>query len=91
MVVDSDDAFSLLTQKIRLPFLFDLRWNETLREIDSKQNLFSVWKESSILKNELFLPLDEEMKTELIGYQVQYSKEKGFLSWKGESNGETEV
>ena len=90
-VVDADDAFSLLTQKIRLPFLFDLRWDETLREIDSKQNLFSIWKESSVLKNELFLPLDEELKTELIGYQVQYSKEKGFLYWKGESNGETEV
>jgi CRISPR-associated endonuclease/helicase Cas3 len=78
---DTEDAYTLLTQKIKLPYLFCLKWERTLGELEALQRPFSVWREANVLKDELFLPLDENLHALLINYQITYSP-KGGLSYK---------
>lgn len=74
-------------QRINLPHIFSLDWNikQTIGELEdqNKRNLPS-WQQSTWLKGELILLLDEERCANLCGYQITYSKEMGLMYMKEE-------
>jgi CRISPR-associated endonuclease/helicase Cas3 len=73
-----DDAISLLKQKIRLPRMFNYRWNQTISELKSETlKYLQKWQEDANLKGELFLLMDENRNAELVGYKVSYSGATG--------------
>lgn len=67
-------------QRLRLPHIFSSYWNreDTIRELeDRNRKELSLWQQSSWLHGELILLLNQENQTELNGYELTYSFERG--------------
>lgn len=79
------EARKIAMQRLRLPHIFSASYNinKVIDELE-KENMerFALWQQSPWLKGELILLLDSSQKTNLIGYQINYSYEKG-LQYEG--------
>ncbi|MCB5279507.1 MAG: CRISPR-associated helicase Cas3' [Candidatus Cloacimonetes bacterium] len=70
-------AFAIAGCKISLPNRFTASWNiqKTINEIEnSNSQLPSCWQESSWLRGELFLIMDMNLSTELLGETLYYDR-----------------
>lgn len=79
-IPDSMQGRKIAMQKLRLPYVFCTLWNrdKTIRELeDRNRKELSEWHLSPWLQEELLLVLDQENQTELSGYVLRYSFEKG--------------
>lgn len=74
-------------QRLRLPHIFSSRWNrgnviEELEERNRKK--LAEWQLSPWISGELVLLLDQDNQTELNGFRLSYSFEKGLeYTWGG--------
>lgn len=78
-------------QRLRLPSRFSQKWNieKTVSMLESKcMPYISEWQKSYWLKGKLVLFFDENMETELLGYRLKYSYEKGLLCEKESDDNE---
>lgn len=66
-------------QKLKLPGVLcrDYIIDKTVDELESRSGAFAAWQDSHWLNGELILLTDNEFKTELNGFMLEYSKEKG--------------
>ena len=82
IVPSSEEARKIAFQRIRLPQKFSMKFNmyNTINELEksNKKYLFA-WQASPWLKGELVLLLDENMHTELNGYDITYNQKKGLV------------
>ena len=79
-VPDSREGCMVARQRLRLPHVFSSYWNreKTIRELeDRNRKELSQWQQSSWLHGELILLLNQENQTELNGYELTYSFERG--------------
>ena len=79
-VPDSREGCMVARQRLRLPHIFSSYWNreDTIRELeDRNRKELSLWQQSSWLHGELILLLNQENQTELNGYELTYSFERG--------------
>lgn len=85
----SDYEFQQIAkQKLRLPscFCYNRNIDKTIDELDEKcRPYIKGWQKSYIVANQLVLFLDDDMKADLIGYNLKYSYENG-LEYKKESD-----
>lgn len=81
-------ARSIAECSIQLPRELCWKINDTIRELETiaLQEL-RAWQQSSWLKGELFLVLDEQLGADLGGYHLQYDQHYGMLSRKNEEEG----
>ncbi|NLB53942.1 MAG: CRISPR-associated helicase Cas3' [Syntrophomonadaceae bacterium] len=88
---NAEQARAMAECSIQLPR--ELCWNidKTIAELEKiTLSELRAWQQSSWLKGELFLVLDEELSAELCGYHLRYDKCYGLLSnkkEKGDLNG----
>ena len=79
-VPDSEQGRKVAMQRLRLPQVFSSRWNkkETIEELEDR-NLHQLpeWQLSPWIRGELILLLNQDNRTELNGYEISYSFEKG--------------
>lgn len=92
-VPDSREGCMVARQRLRLPHVFSSYWNreKTIRELeDRNRKELSQWQQSSWLHGELILLLNQENQTELNGYELTYSFERGleYIKREGEDAGE---
>ena len=84
-----EESLSIARQRLRLPGYFSKRWNidEGIRELE-EQNLrdLAEWQRAPLLKGELVLLLDAEMRAELAGACLRYDRELGLTYWKEEGD-----
>lgn len=81
-VPNSQLAKHIARQSIRLPHSLCQRWNidKTIKELEKQTVTYlKAWQESSWLKGELFLILDEQLQASLNGYRLQYDENKGLM------------
>lgn len=77
---DSETARLIAMQRLKLPHLFSVSWeiSSTIRELENRNRKeLSQWQRSPWLHGELILLLDQDNCTELNGYLLSYSFEKG--------------
>lgn len=79
-------ARALASATLVLPAILTANWNidDTIRQLEEanlKLNI-SAWQQSHWLKDELFLVLDENFKTELCGYELHYDQNLGLATQK---------
>lgn len=87
MPLDTIPDLSFISQIIRnrlkLPRIFCLRWNETIQELNGfNERYFHQWKASKLLQDALFLPLDDMGEGRLLEFHIRYDAKKGFQYWK---------
>lgn len=74
------DALHISMQKIRLPGIFNYCWRQTVDELKTiTMTYMPIWQETTQLKGELFLLLDENMKASLAGKTICYTQREGLL------------
>ena len=77
-IPDKNDAAKIMSQRIRLPKKMNRCWYQVTEELKTVSGReLSAWQESSILKGQLFLLLDKELKAEVAGYLISYDKDMG--------------
>lgn len=79
-VPDSKEGRMIAMQRLRLPHIFTATWNkrEIIEELeDRNRQRLPEWQMSPWLKGELVLLLDKNSQTELNGYRLSYSFDKG--------------
>lgn len=79
-VPDNKLARALARQRIRLPRSLCAPWiiDKTIAELEYRNSqFFTEWQESSWLKGELFLVLDENCNANLCGYHLNYDRING--------------
>lgn len=85
----TDDEFNKIAkQKLRLPSRFCYNWNidRTIDELDEKcRQYIKGWQKSYLVANQLVLFFDDNMKADLMGYNLKYSYENG-LEYEKESD-----
>lgn len=92
---DPEEGRGIAMQRLRLPHVFCAAWNkrkiiEELEDMNRKK--LAEWQKSPWLRGELVLLLDKENQTELGGYSLSYSFEKGLeYVRRGEEDGEEGV
>ena len=89
--MNEEECKRIAEQRLRLPSRFSQKWNieKTVSVLESKcMPYISEWQKSYWLKGKLVLFLDENMQTELLGYQLKYSYEKGLLCEKESDDNE---
>ena len=77
-------------QKISLPNIFHSRSdkdkdkrNDVISFLESEnRRLLPEWQRSGLLRGELVLPLDENLRASLCGYTLSYSREEGLTIMK---------
>lgn len=77
---DGETARQIAMQRLKLPHLFSASWeiNRAIRELENRNiNELAQWQRSPWLHGELILLLNQDNCTELNGYQLSYSFEKG--------------
>ncbi len=75
---------------IQLPREMCFKLDDTIEELEEiALGEIYEWQKSSWLKGELFLVLDEQLKTELCGYRLHYDQAYGLLSRKIEEGDQT--
>jgi len=68
---------------IKLPHELCWKLDDTIRELETiALRDLRAWQQSPWLKGELFLVIDEQLRTELCGYCLQYDQHYGMLSKK---------
>lgn len=75
-------AKALACQRIRLPRILCAPWmiDKTIEELERRNNeKLRKWQESSWLKGELFLILDDKNSADLCGYRLSYDQDDGLL------------
>lgn len=80
IIPSEEEALMICRQKIKLPGIFCNIYNidKTIYELEKlKKIYFSEWEYSAMMKEELILLLDENLSGNLIGYNINYSKENG--------------
>lgn len=89
-IPDQEEGREIAMQRLRLPHIFCTFWNkkEVIEELeDRNRKKLAEWQKSPWLRGELVLLLDKENQTELKGYQLSYSFEKGLeYTRKGEED-----
>lgn len=83
--LEKDECERIAEQRLRLPSKFSQKWNidKTIKELEEKCRAYiSEWQKSYWLKGKLVLFLDENMESELLGYRLKYSYEKGLVCEK---------
>lgn len=85
-VPDSVLAQNLARQRIRLPNALCGPWiiDQTISQLEQLNAGLLIWQESSWLKGELFLILNENSSARLGGYNLTYDKNDGLLYEKEE-------
>lgn len=84
-----EDCADISKQRLRLASAFSRRWNVDRVISQLEKDGFAVlreWMQSSLLKDELFLVLNENGEGELGGYKLKYTKENGLSFEKGDMN-----
>jgi CRISPR-associated endonuclease/helicase Cas3 len=79
---DQDTAWNLSGCKIRLPQMFSKNWNidSTIRALEERSAVLQqAWKSNPWLNGELFLTLDEHLKTSLEGKMIEYDECLGLV------------
>lgn len=79
-VPSDEEARQVAMQRLRLPFVFCLGKNldETIETLEQENSeCLSLWQESSWLKGEMVLLLDNNGERDLCGYHLRYEKENG--------------
>jgi hypothetical protein len=67
-------------QKIRLPGIFNYCWRQTVEELKAVTMTYMPrWQETTLLKGELFLLLDENRRAVLAGKKICYTQKEGLL------------
>lgn len=78
---DSETARIIAMQRLKLPHLFSVSRkisSNTIRDLENRNiKELAQWQRSPWLHGELILLLDQDSRTELNGYQLTYSFEKG--------------
>ncbi|MBR6384918.1 MAG: CRISPR-associated helicase Cas3' [Ruminococcus sp.] len=83
--ISENECERIAEQKLRLPSYFCHKYNteKTINEIENKCKPYvSELQKKPLLKGKLFLFLDENKKTKLNGYRLEYSFEKGLICKK---------
>lgn len=80
-----EDCKLIAQQKLRLPSAFCQPYmiDRTIRELEKTDEELVGFQQSHLLKGELVLILDEELKTNLCDFEISYSESKG-LTYKKE-------
>ena len=77
---DDADAKEISRQRINLPFALSVgkRGDKVIEQLEElKRTELPEWENSRWLKGELILLLDENLQTELCGFNLQYSRTEG--------------
>lgn len=78
-------AKKISQQTIRLPFVFHYKTDELIEELEMRNiKELSNWQEQPWLKGSLGLVIDEDNKTTLLGYKIQYDSHYGLMYEKEE-------
>lgn len=79
-MVDPEVARLLATCTVRLPYQFSKFPSIFEKALDElEQNTDSAWAQSLFLKGQVQLTLDENLRANLAGYDLQYSKDLGLV------------
>lgn len=81
-VPDQNTGRLITKQRIKLPHIFCIQpnINKTIEELETRNiNVLSAWQKCSWIEGEIILLLDTENRTELNGYLIEYSFEKGLI------------
>jgi CRISPR-associated endonuclease/helicase Cas3 len=80
-IPDDTMARNIARQRLRLPRRFCTQWNidRTLAELEHMTQRVSAWQEAGLLRGELFLLLNGDLRAELSGNIVSYSETAGFM------------
>lgn len=74
------DALRISMQIIRLPGIFNYCWRQTVEELKAVTMTYMPrWQETTLLKGELFLLLDENRRAVLAGKKICYTQKEGLL------------
>ena len=79
-VPSSEESKQIARQRLRLPLVFCMgkQLGETIDVLERENREYlSAWQESSWLKGELILILDQNAEKELNGYHLKYEKDLG--------------
>jgi CRISPR-associated endonuclease/helicase Cas3 len=79
-VPSTEEGRMIAKQRLRLPHIFCSRWNihRVIQELeDQNRKMLPLWQQSSWIRGELVLLLDEKQETALAGYKLCYSAEQG--------------
>ncbi|MBQ7529830.1 CRISPR-associated helicase Cas3' [bacterium] len=86
-IPDDECGRKIAEQRLNLPLYFSKSWNEseTIEELEriNKEKL-SEWQNSSWIRGELVMLLDENLQIELCGQCLKYDKEYGLIYSKQE-------
>lgn len=85
-VPDAENCITIAKQKLRLPHVLCSPWkraDQTIEELERRNQMFTEWQQSPWLRGELILLLDEDRKTELCGYDLYYDSHSGLHCTKG--------
>lgn len=78
-----DDAIArrARTAAIRLPYILSLpgTLDRVIRELERRTDRYDGWRTSKWLKGELALELDEDLHTELCGFNIRYDPDDGLI------------
>ena len=91
-VPSDEEARRIAVQKIALPYIFALgdNYDKTVNSLE-KINIaeLSEWQKSGWLRGELILLLNEELRCELCGFELEYSPDYGltYKKMEGDNNG----
>jgi CRISPR-associated endonuclease/helicase Cas3 len=93
--VPSDDlARNIARERLRLPrrFCTPQSIDQTLEDLEHMTQRVSVWQQAVLLRGELFLLLNDDLRAELGGMTVVYSKTVGFyIEERREEHGGAEL
>ena len=84
---NEEECIQIAEQKLRLPTAFCQNWSvkKTMDELENRcKNYIANWQKSHWLKDRLVLFLDEDLKGELLDFQLHYSFENGLEYQKKE-------
>lgn len=84
-VPDQDICRKIARQRLRLPAMFSYRAREIISQLETNGGFLREWYNSGLLKGELFLLLGEDLKCNLCGANLFYSREFG-LQYEKEGN-----
>ncbi|HWQ76217.1 MAG TPA: CRISPR-associated helicase Cas3' [Syntrophomonas sp.] len=88
---DAEVARAIAECSVQLPRALCWKIDDTIKELEKiALHELGAWQQSSWLKGELFLILDDQLSTELCGYHLQYDRRYGMLAKKLEDEGDVD-
>lgn len=84
--LDAETCGRLLRQRLRLPRALASEWNveKTIEELKMRFHMPDAWRDDYRLSEELVLIVDGEGRSELNGFKLRYSRERGLEQIKKE-------